>query len=494
MCFNPMNTLKRITSLSLFCSVFFILQVSGVESFTIPEDHDLQVKVRMKSMDCIVAPRLNADVKKYLDRYIFTFPQYTEKILANAAMYFPIFDEILEKYNMPKNLKALAVIESGLKQSVSSPVGAGGLWQLMPRTARMYGLTVNSVVDERSDIYRSTEAALQLLSNLYDRYDDWGVALAAYNAGTVRVNKALAYSGKENNTFWSIAPFLPKETQQFVPKFIAFNYLLEYYSDYGILPDYPDLDYQFLGRVSIFQKTSFNEIEEFTGIPVEKIKHLNPSFKRGYIPASNKGYNLVLPQRGITSLLNHISDAAKNAPVLIPAAVKGYNTDQMQNEDNNYVELFQYIDSETSLLDIANYYQTDVSRIKMWNHLKGIELPIGSIISIHMPLHSYYAFLNKMFLPVVPINTLVNTEIRSYAHSDKNFQHQYDDKVNHQVTFHRVRPSESIMDICLLYEIEDMGKLLSWNRISRPEDIRPGTRLTIYIENQSEELIYGMSF
>ena len=484
MCFNPMNTLRHIASLTLL--VFFTIQVKGssvVESYTIPDGHDLEVKIKMKSLDCVVTPRLNEDVKKYLDRYIFKYPQYTEKILSNAAIYFPIFDQILDEYGMPRELKALAVLESGLKQSVSSHAGAGGLWQLMPRTARMYGLTVNSVVDERSDIYRSTEAALKLLASLYDIYGDWGIALAAYNSGTVKVNKALAKVNKKNNTFWTIAPYLPAETQQFVPKFIAFNYLLEYYTDYDITPEYPDLDYQYLSRMVIYQKTAFKEIEAVTGVPVEKIRQLNPGFNKGYIPSSSKGYNLVLPEYGVAAFIAEFADATSDFNPFLAYFAKPFRQYNISPDD--YVHILHQVEYDTDVFTVADRYGIEPMRIKMWNHLPGSQLSAGDFISVYLPPHRYKQYLNKTFAQVSSITRSLPDPIvsQTFVYPDLIRNTHVDSKI-----VHMVKPSESIMDICLLYGLDDIDSILTWNQMGNHAAIKPGMLLKIYLPAVHEDV------
>ena len=252
-----------------------------------------------KSVDLI----FNSEVKKYINSYVRGGRKGTENIIGKSAIYFPVFEYYLKLYNLPEDLKYLAVIESALMPGAVSPKGAGGLWQFMRSTARMYDLKINDYVDERYDIHKSSDAAARLLSDLYDSYGDWSLVIAAYNSGTVNVNKAIKKEGKKD--FWKIRKHLPKETQDYVPKFIAASYVMNYYHFYDIRPNYPDYNLQLTAVTKIYSRYSFRQLANDSGIPIELIKTLNPSFKKQIIPPSVEGYNLVLPRIGLSSTFEY---------------------------------------------------------------------------------------------------------------------------------------------------------------------------------------------
>jgi len=254
---------------------------------------------RLEVIEKSVDLKFNSQVNKYINGYVKRGRKGTEKIIGNSSIYFPIFEYYLDLYNLPDDLKYLTVIESALQPKAVSPKGAGGLWQFIRSTGRKYGLKINNYVDERYDIHKSTEAAVQLLSDLHNRYGDWSLALAAYNSGTVNVNRAIKKAGSKN--FWKIKRYLPKETQDYVPKFIAASYVMNYYHFYNIRPAYPDYDLQITAVTKVYDRYSFKQLSYDSGIPIEIIKKLNPAFKKQIIPPSVEGYNLVLPRIGLSS-------------------------------------------------------------------------------------------------------------------------------------------------------------------------------------------------
>lgn len=358
----------------------------------IPEDFEFAVKTRMKRMECIVTPRLNEEVKFYLNKYIFKHPSFTSKMLGNAALYFPVFETLLEKNEMPKELKALSILESWLDPAATSRVGAGGLWQLMPGTAKLYGLEVSSQVDERRDIYKSTEAALTLLKNLFHLYKDWGLSLAAYNAGPVRVNQAIKKAGVENPQFWTIAPYLPKETQHFVPKFIAFTYLINFYADHEIYPDFPELDLQFIAPVKVYQRVRLQEIASLTGLSFEVLSKLNPGYRNGIIPANKKGYNLVLPQRVIAQVSAFLEMPDQNLRrQFLGNAIVSDNESVASGaaESVQYAETIYEVEEGDDLDFIAFKFELNKLRIMLWNHLTTEYLSVGQKLKIFIPIESY---------------------------------------------------------------------------------------------------------
>ena len=241
--------------------------------------------------------RVNKTVKKYISSYLVRGKASTQKIIGNSTIYFPVFEEYLEAHSLPNELKYLAVIESHLNPNALSPSGAAGLWQFMKPTARKMGLVIDDYVDERKDIYRSTDAALQYLQELHSRYQDWGLAIAAYNCGPTRINKEL--SKLNGKTFWDIRSSLPKETQNYLDRFIAINYAMKNYQFYNLRPRYPDYTLQMTQVHKIHTRFSFSKIAKLTGLSINTIIQLNPSYRKNIIPPNHIGYYLVLPVIGV---------------------------------------------------------------------------------------------------------------------------------------------------------------------------------------------------
>jgi len=470
----------QITLVLIMVSFGIIAGASTPVDETIPEDFELQIKLRLRVMDCVVVPRLNDDVKMFLSRYIFKYPRSTERMLGNAALYFPVFDQLLKERNLPPSLKALSILESWLDQGATSRVGAGGLWQLMPGTARMYGLTVNDQVDERRDIYKSTEAALNLLGRLHEIYGDWGLALAAYNSGPLKVNRAIDRAGGAKS-FWAIAPYLPKETQQFVPKFIALSYLLNHYADHEIYPEFPALDLQFIDVIQVHQKLTFQEISNVTGLPVSLIKSLNPGYRHNSIPPSKKGYNLVLPSRVMASIDEYLNITDKSERNSFISDLKAEEKIALEFEDIrvNYIETVHIVKKGESLMEIASMNFTDITRLTLWNHLTSEFVEPGTELIVFLPLDKYLETRVNFITTFEPIPGI---DLFQMLDRCSTYDLTIPDLLKcEQFEMHVLGPNESLYDICLKYGIQDVNTLLELNKRVDPSFLVPGVILNVKI-------------
>ena len=246
-------------------------------------------------------PALDLTLNRHVEKQIMLLTKRRkggmETVLGRSSTYFPVLEAYLEAYNLPTELKYLAVVESSLEQNVKSKVGAAGLWQFMPKTGRAYGLRIDNEVDERLDMYKSSEAAARYLSDLYKRFKDWRLALAAYNCGPTRVVKAIRE--RKSRNFWKIRNLLPKETQHYVVKFMATTYVMSYYQFYDLRPSYPDYDLQFVKAIKIYGEKSFVKLAKESGAPLAVIKQLNPSYQTDIIPANPYGNYVVVPKVGL---------------------------------------------------------------------------------------------------------------------------------------------------------------------------------------------------
>ncbi len=248
---------------------------------------------RLRSNSFSMAVSYNKDVKKYVNRFLDKDRVGTELLLGRKAIYFPIFEKYVKELNLPKELCNIPIIESSLNPKAKSQVGARGLWQFMPRTARMYGLRIDNYVDERCDPVKSTIAGLTYLKDLHNKYEDWKLAIAAYNCGPGRVSKAIR---RANSTqFEKIKKYLPKETRGYVAKFIAMSYITENYFFHDLRPIYPEYTLQFSKTIKVYERTTLKEIAKQTGMDLKIIKKLNPSYWRGIIPPSEDGNFIIIP-------------------------------------------------------------------------------------------------------------------------------------------------------------------------------------------------------
>ncbi|MFK7807164.1 MAG: lytic transglycosylase domain-containing protein [Saprospiraceae bacterium] len=297
--------IKRSILLILLCQILssptmkaaVVTTVDITSKLKVPKYKKDVIKDRLNVIERSVELKFNREVKRYINSFVKGGRSTTEKILGRSAIYFPIFEYYLELYNLPDDLKYLTIIESALETKAISPKGAGGLWQFIRSTARGYDLKINNYVDERFDIHKSSEAAARLLSDLFARYEDWSLVIAAYNSGTVNVDRAIKKARSKD--FWKLRKHLPKETQQYVPKFIAASYVMNYYQFYNLRPVYPDYTLQLTTTTRIYSRYSFKKIAKESGVPIETIRMLNPGFRRQVIPPSSEGYNLVLPELGL---------------------------------------------------------------------------------------------------------------------------------------------------------------------------------------------------
>ena len=250
------------------------------------------VEERFEEMDGHFDYKLTPEIQKLITSYT-KYRVSSEILLGRSSVYFPLFEKVIAEKNLPEELKYISVIESSLKPYAKSHVGAAGLWQFMKTTGRMMGLTINRVVDERNDLIKSTEAALNYLEYLHEMFGDWTLAIAAYNCGPGNVKKAIR---KANSTdFWVLKKYLPRETRQYVPKFMATAYFMEYYNHYGLEPSDKDI-LSNPTTVMIYEGVSFKELTSMLDTDLKTLQRLNPAYLKGYVPGSDEGNHITLPE------------------------------------------------------------------------------------------------------------------------------------------------------------------------------------------------------
>ncbi|MBL4704144.1 MAG: LysM peptidoglycan-binding domain-containing protein [Flavobacteriales bacterium] len=297
----------------------------------------------------------------------------TSRMLGASALYFPVFEEALARYQLPQELKYLPVIESALKATARSHMGASGLWQFMPRTAEGRGLEVGSYVDERSDLYKSTDAACRYLRDAYNIYEDWHLALASYNAGAGNVNKAIRRSNGKTN-FWEVKEFLPKETQNYVPAFLGCAYAMTYHKEHNIYPVEPRAKFFELDSIHVNQRVRFDILENYLQITTKDLSFFNPSYIQGVIPNSKQDRVLLLPRMKIG-----VFEQNKDS---IYAKSKRKSSLPSKTPVNR-VLTYHTVKSGDYLGKIAEKYHCSVSDIKKWNYLRSDKLKTGKKLKIY---------------------------------------------------------------------------------------------------------------
>ncbi len=352
----------------LFC--FFYLHTYSANNKLSEKNDSLLICQRIDSLNSISSIEFdyNNFVQSHVDNYLSKDNKLLSRMLAISEYYFPIFEKYLDKYNLPLELKYLSVVESALNPRARSVSGARGLWQFMYPTGREYDLDVTSYIDERLDPHKSTDAACKYFIKLFDIFGDWNLVLAAYNGGPGYIQRKLISTGKNN--FWELQPYLRRETRNYVPKFMAITYLMNYHKEYNIVPDSIRIIRSELDTLSINYQINFTTLSEITCLSKEEISQYNPAYKNEVFP---KNSILNLPPTVIKDyLLNYesyklFSDAVERKEILI--------------DETRFVYL---VESGDYLGKIASNFKLKVFQIQKWNNLKSTKLGIGDKLILYV--------------------------------------------------------------------------------------------------------------
>ena len=331
---------------------------------------------RIKMMNSFISLPYNSVVKNYIIKYSEKMPSSIGKILGLYEYYKPYFDEIFDRYNMPEELKAMAIIESAMNPLAVSRAGAKGMWQFMYSTAKIYGLQIDSFVDERLDPYKAAEAAAQYLQDAYEIFGDWNLAIASYNCGAGNVNKAIRRSGSRQ--FWDLYPYLPRETRGYGPAFVGALYTMKYYKEHGIKPTPVALPTP-IDTFKINKMLHLKQINEVIGVPLDELKNLNPQYKHEIIPGNSKEYILRLPYSYSNAFIEHEDSIYRHK------ADKYFNPVTLKSiqEGGDGEQITYRVKSGDYLGKIASRYGTTVAKIKKWNNLKSNDIRVGQRLIIY---------------------------------------------------------------------------------------------------------------
>lgn len=365
-----------------------------------------EVQERLESMPCLVEPKYNSIVRSYIMSYLIRNPENSERILGRSVIYFPIIEKWLTEKGLPNGLKYLPVVESALNPRAVSRVGATGLWQFMESTGKIYGLDVNWTVDERSDPEKSTIAALEHLTDLYRKFDSWELALAAYNSGAGRVSRAIKRSRSRN--FWKLQRYLPRETRNYVPAFIAATYMMQYYDQHELNPSYPSLDLQLTESLPVTEYLSFFRVAQVTDMPLEIIELLNPSYPRGFIPAGGKGNTIVLPKRVMPALKDFFVYQESNNPIAMEALAGvpiTWDEARSINMDQYYLRSIYVVNEGDHLEGLARLFQVTMLNLMAWNNLARPEIVPGQELTVYH-IKSVKRYLPEKVMPAPAIPAL----------------------------------------------------------------------------------------
>jgi membrane-bound lytic murein transglycosylase D len=411
----------------------------------IPVFTDSVYNMRIERLNLLTPINLtyNEYVKGFINTYAVRGRKLTSLMLGLKEIYFPLFEEILDKYNMPLELKYLAVVESALNPTAGSRAGAKGLWQFMYNTGKRYGLQSNSLVDDRFDPYKATEAAAKHLKDLYNIYGTWDLALAAYNSGPGNVNRAIRAAGGVKD-YWAIWPFLPRETRGYVPAFIAVNYIFNYASEHNIYPMDPGILYSEIDSVSVHDALAFDQISEFLNVDMDDLKFLNPSYKLGIIPATkDKTYILRLPRNKIGAFLENENSLYKFK------SSKGIEKDKLLAKIKKAKERKIHIVRRGENLGIiARKYRTTVGTIKRLNRMRSTRIYPGQKLIVYIGQNNN------------------NTYTKRTKHNSKKYK------------YHIIRQGDTLWNLANKYNAS-VSQIKNWNGIRNSHRLKPGDKLIV---------------
>ncbi|MCP3895983.1 MAG: transglycosylase SLT domain-containing protein [Bacteroides sp.] len=348
---------------------------------------------RLSRIPSVMELPYNEIVRKFIDMYNSRLRNQVSFMLSACNFYMPLFEEALDAYGLPMELKYLPIIESSLNPSAVSRAGAAGLWQFMLPTGKMYGLETNSLVDERRDPIKATWAAARYLKELYAIYQDWNLVIASYNCGPGTINKAIRRAGGETD-YWKIYHYLPKETRGYVPAFIAANYVMTYYCDHNICPMETNIPAN-TDTIQVNKDLHFEQIADLCDVSMDQLKSLNPQYKRNIIPGENKPYTLRLPLNSVSlfidkqdTIYNHrANELFKNRKTVdirdnSPQVASRSNKHSRSSGSSDNITYHKIRSGET-LSTIAEKYKVRIKDLQNWNGLRNTNIAAGKRLKIY---------------------------------------------------------------------------------------------------------------
>lgn len=335
------------------------------------------IKQRLKNIQLPFEAKYNAQVHFQIKRYVTSGYKDAQLMLGRSVHFFPIFEHYLNLNQLPVELKYLPMVESTLRPYVKSNAGAAGLWQFIPSTARQYRLNINEYIDERHDPYKSTEAATNMLDNLYQQFGDWQLVLAAYNCGPGRVAKAIRLAGGCKD-FWSIKDYLPKETQDYIPRYVAAAYIANFYRYHGLKPVLPHyLPAPETRTFKVHDYITFRDITYVSGISRSVIEYLNPGYLKGFIPKNSRGNYVILPAKVAPAFQKLLAEKTSNRALYDQVAPAGM------------FKMTYVVSAGEKIENIAHRYSCSVDDIVGWNSLNTAEVFVNQELNFLLPRGTY---------------------------------------------------------------------------------------------------------
>ena len=448
---------------------------------SLPEElSDLVYITRLSAINTPIEMPFNEQVKSHIKLYSQKRRDQVENMLGLSEYYFPIFEEYLDARNMPLELKYLPVIESALNPRALSRAGASGIWQFMLATGRLYKLEVNSFIDERRDPVKSTYAAVNFLSDLYDIYGDWHLAIAAYNCGPGNVNKAIRRSGGKRD-FWEIYYQLPRETRGYVPAFIAATYIMTYATEHNLYPKPANLP-EISDTIMIYQPLHFEQVSQILQIPVETLRDMNPQYRRDVIPAKeDKSYALKLTSEQSLlfasyedSIYNHRRQHyfPNNRLVVTPSDTK-YSV----VAPDGRAAVYYTVKSGDVLGKIAEWFNVRVSDLRYWNDISGNMIKVGQRLVIYVPKNKEEHY--KAVAQARSGKSTSTTTTTTNKTASSQTQNQTSENKNYE--YYVVKSGDTVWTIAQKYPGVTNEDILRLNNITDAKKIKPGQKLKIRV-------------
>lgn len=477
--------MKEMVSLDLYNDLTTDIKNIDVDQKVDYELPTELLKERLKKMD-EKSPfniEYNVGLENVIKSFLKNRKRAFERLMGVSQFYFPLFEESLASQNIPLEIKYLAVVESALNPRAVSRVGATGLWQFMYQTGKQYDLNINSYVDDRNDPLKSSNAATQYMTNMYKIFGDWDLVLASYNSGPGNVAKAIRRSGGQQN-YWNIRKYLPKETQGYLPAFLATMYIFEYHKEHGIKPDKAVANHFATDTVMIKNAMTFKQISDLLDVPVAELQFLNPSYKREVVPyITGENHYLRLPVNKVavfTSNEDKIYAFVKYEASKRERPYESMLASRNSNDSNNgTVSRIKYhkVRKGDSLSEISDKYGVTMSEIKKWNHLKSSKAPMGRKLKIYTT--EVIASNTRKTTKPDTISVKESTSIAS--NSPKMFKEEKVVSYKDVIKFHKVKRGDNLGEISDKYGVS-VAEVKKWNKL-KGNNIVPGKSLKI-IKNE----------
>lgn len=486
--------MKELTNLDLYNNLSDDIKNINMDQIVDYELPTALLKERLAAMDA--KSPFNIEYNQGLENIIKSFlknrKKSFERLMGTSEYYFPLFEEALAKQNVPLEIKYLAIVESALNPKAVSKMGATGLWQFMYQTGKQYGLKIDSYVDERSDPLKASEAAAQYMTNMYKIFGDWDLVLASYNSGPGNVAKAIRRSGGQQN-YWNIRKNLPKETQGYVPAFLATMYIYEYHKEHGIVPNRASVKHFETDTIMIKKQMTFKQISDLLDVPVAQLQVLNPSYKLNVIPFyHDQNHYLRLPQDKIAVFASNEDQIyaytqyelnKRERPFQIEKAMAVKDTANYTIQKVTLPKAMYYkVKRGDNLSAIASKYDVAVANIKKWNKLKGNTLAYGKSLKIVIGTDGTTVNKEAKIEPLLSNKIssnqrLVASEVKINKEEKTKKTPQSEMPVSNTTTLYVVQKGDNLGNIAKKYDVT-VAEIQEWNHLSN-DNVQVGASLQV---------------